>query len=68
MHFSILSLGLLPLAVQAAPAPQGTEPPQPGPGVPNMGFELYAYGSDFGGLNVFNWNGQCDSVWLCNPY
>ncbi|KAI0149247.1 hypothetical protein BJ166DRAFT_59581 [Pestalotiopsis sp. NC0098] len=57
MHFSILSLGLLPLAVQAAPAPQGTEPPQPGPGVPNMGFELYAYGSDFGGLNVFNWNG-----------
>ncbi|KAF3024801.1 hypothetical protein E8E14_008913 [Neopestalotiopsis sp. 37M] len=55
MHFSLLTLGMLPLAIQAAP--QSSEPPSPGPGVPNMGFELYAYGEEFGGLSVFNWNG-----------
>ncbi|KAK9419338.1 hypothetical protein SUNI508_01315 [Seiridium unicorne] len=54
MYPSILVLGLLPLAARAAP--QG-EPPQPGPGVPATGFELYAYGEGFGGLSVFNWNG-----------
>ena len=60
MHFSLLTLGMLPLAIQAAP--QSSEPPSPGPGVPNMGFELYAYGEEFGGLSVFNWNGNRTSI------
>jgi hypothetical protein len=58
MYPSIVVLGLLPLVARAAPQGPGTEPPQPGPGVPNMGFELYAYGEGFGGLSVFNWNGK----------
>jgi hypothetical protein len=55
MYASIVTLGLLPLAVRAAP--QSSPQPGHGPGVPTMTFELYAYGEGFGGLSVFNWNG-----------
>jgi hypothetical protein len=49
---SALALALLPLAVVAAPAPQGG-----GPGVPDSPFMLYAYGDDFGGLPVIYYKG-----------
>lgn len=60
MFPSILTFGLLPLAVLAAPQGPGNEPPSPGPGVPQNVFDLFAYGEGFGGLAVFNWNGAYD--------
>lgn len=54
MYSAILALNLLPLAAWAAP--------QASPGVPNNVFELYAYGDGFGGLSVFNWNGEHEAL------
>lgn len=62
MHSIFLTVGLLPLTTLAAPQGTGDQTPQPGPGVPDNVFELYAYGEGFGGLSVFNWNGKHNAM------